>query len=112
MMCHGGSVEGATDTARYGVRVGEFDHIVEALQASPITTEFAKMAEANDFSRLDKSAAKRHVCRQLCTLPFLETIQNAVPRLTATIAAYREAKSGFVTRNCRRDREKKACEDL
>ena len=40
--------------------MGEFDHIAAALKASPITAAFMEMAESNDFSRLDKSQAKRH----------------------------------------------------
>lgn len=40
--------------------MGEFDDIAAALQASPVTAAFAKMAESGDFSRLDKNAAKRH----------------------------------------------------
>lgn len=40
--------------------MGEFDHIVAALEASPVTQAFAEMTASNDFSGLDKSAAKRH----------------------------------------------------
>jgi hypothetical protein len=40
--------------------MGEFDHIVAALQASPVTAAFMGMVESNDFSRLDKNTAKRH----------------------------------------------------
>ena len=40
--------------------MGEFDHIVAAMQASPVTSAFMEMVELNDFSRLDKSTAKRH----------------------------------------------------
>lgn len=40
--------------------MGEFDHIVAALEASPITRSFAEMTAANDFSSLDKNTAKRH----------------------------------------------------
>jgi Protein of unknown function (DUF4238) len=40
--------------------MGEFDHIAAAMEASPITAAFKEMGESNDFSRLDKNAAKRH----------------------------------------------------
>jgi hypothetical protein len=40
--------------------MGGFDHIAAALQASPVTAAFMEMVESNDFSRLDKSTAKRH----------------------------------------------------
>jgi Protein of unknown function (DUF4238) len=40
--------------------VGDFDHIVAALEASPITAELKAMVASEDFSRLDKNAAKRH----------------------------------------------------
>lgn len=40
--------------------MGEFDHIVAALQASPVVAAFQEMAVSNDFSRLDRNAAKRH----------------------------------------------------
>jgi hypothetical protein len=40
--------------------MGEFDDIVAALQASPLTAAFVEMVASNDFSRLDKSKAKRH----------------------------------------------------
>jgi hypothetical protein len=40
--------------------MGDFDHIVAAIQASPITTAFASMVETNDFSRLEGAEAKRH----------------------------------------------------
>jgi len=40
--------------------MGEFDHIVAALEASPVTQAFREMAASNDFSSLDKNAAKRH----------------------------------------------------
>ena len=40
--------------------MGQFDHIVSALQASPVTQAFREMVESNDFSQLDKSDAKRH----------------------------------------------------
>jgi hypothetical protein len=39
--------------------VGEFDHIVAALQASPVWAAFKEMTEANDFSRLESSAKRR-----------------------------------------------------
>ncbi len=40
--------------------MGDFDHIVAALRASPLVTAFQEMAVSRDFSRLDKAAAKRH----------------------------------------------------
>jgi len=40
--------------------MGEFDHIVAALDASPVTAAFREMVESNDFSSLDKNTAKRH----------------------------------------------------
>jgi Protein of unknown function (DUF4238) len=40
--------------------VTTFQHIAEALEASPVMAAFRKMVESNDFSRLDNSAAKRH----------------------------------------------------
>src|SRR4051794_35141695 len=50
----------APDISGYRGRVGEFDHIVAALQSSPVTAAFVEMAASNDFSRLEKSDAKRH----------------------------------------------------
>jgi hypothetical protein len=40
--------------------MGQFDHISSAMFASPLMAVFMEMAESNDFSRLDKSNAKRH----------------------------------------------------
>jgi Protein of unknown function (DUF4238) len=40
--------------------MGEFDHISSAMFASPLMAVFMEMAESNDFSRLDKTNAKRH----------------------------------------------------
>src|SRR2546429_7538150 len=40
--------------------MGQFDHIVGALEASPVTVAIREMVESNDFSRLDKNTAKRH----------------------------------------------------
>ena len=40
--------------------MGQFDHIAEAIFASPSVAVFMEMAESNDFGHLDKSAAKRH----------------------------------------------------
>jgi Protein of unknown function (DUF4238) len=40
--------------------MGQFDHIVDAMLASPLMAAFREMAESNDFSRLEKSNAKRH----------------------------------------------------
>ncbi|HZB34825.1 MAG TPA: DUF4238 domain-containing protein [Gaiellaceae bacterium] len=40
--------------------MGGFDLIAAALRASPVTAAFMEMVESNDFSRLDKSTAKRH----------------------------------------------------
>jgi len=40
--------------------MGQFDHIAKAMSASPLMAVFTEMAESNDFSRLDKSNAKRH----------------------------------------------------
>lgn len=40
--------------------MGEFDHIVLAMEASPLTAAFQEMAESGDFSRLDTNTAKRH----------------------------------------------------
>lgn len=44
----------------YRGQVGQFDHIADALLASPVTAAFMEMAETGDFSRLDKNQAKRH----------------------------------------------------
>jgi hypothetical protein len=40
--------------------MGEFDHIVAALHASPVARAFKEMGESGDFSRLDGNQAKRH----------------------------------------------------
>lgn len=40
--------------------IGEFDHIAAALWASPLVAACVEMATTNDFSRLDRNAAKRH----------------------------------------------------
>jgi hypothetical protein len=40
--------------------MGEFDHLVAAIEASPITAAFKLMVDSDDFSSLDKNAAKRH----------------------------------------------------
>ena len=50
------------DAVRRGYRLhmGEFDHIAASMQASPVTAAFMEMVASNDFSRLDKSKAKRH----------------------------------------------------
>jgi hypothetical protein len=40
--------------------VGEFDHIVAAMKASPLIREFEAMARSEDFSKLDRNTAKRH----------------------------------------------------
>ncbi len=46
--------------------MGEFDHIVAALRASPFTSACMEMAVSNDFSRLERNAAKRqHFLPQL-----------------------------------------------
>jgi hypothetical protein len=46
--------------------MGQFDHIANALRASPLTAAFMEMAETGDFSRLDKNQAKRqHFVPQL-----------------------------------------------
>ena len=50
----------AESGAGYGWYVGEFDHIAAALWASPLMTACVEMAVSNDFSRLDRNAAKRH----------------------------------------------------
>jgi hypothetical protein len=51
--------------------VGRFDHIAEAILASPLTAAFIEMAEAGDFSRLEKSEAKRqHFVPQLLLRSF------------------------------------------
>lgn len=53
--------------------MGEFDHISAALWASPFTTACMEMATANDFSRLDKNAAKRqHFVPRLLLRGFAE----------------------------------------
>lgn len=54
-MCAGGARPQAIVSA-----VGDFDHIVAALQASPVTVDLMAMAATDDFSRLEASAAKRH----------------------------------------------------
>src|SRR4051812_9706005 len=40
--------------------MGEFDHIVAALQSSPVVRAFTEMGVSGDFSRLDRNQAKRH----------------------------------------------------
>lgn len=40
--------------------MGDFDHIVAALRASPLMTALQEMAVSNDFSRLERNEAKRH----------------------------------------------------
>jgi hypothetical protein len=40
--------------------VGEFDHIVAAMEASPLMAELKLMGLTGDFSKLDRNAAKRH----------------------------------------------------
>jgi hypothetical protein len=40
--------------------VGEFDHIVAAMEASPLMAELKAMGLSGDFSKLDRNAAKRH----------------------------------------------------
>ena len=40
--------------------MGQFDHIAAALQASPVTAEFTKMAASGDFTALEANGAKRH----------------------------------------------------
>jgi hypothetical protein len=40
--------------------MGEFDHIVSAMNASPIMRELVEMGSTGDFSRLDANQAKRH----------------------------------------------------
>jgi hypothetical protein len=40
--------------------VGEFDHIVAAMEASPLMTELKAMGISGDFSKLDGNRAKRH----------------------------------------------------
>jgi hypothetical protein len=42
------------------VDMGQFDHIAQAMLASPLMGAFIEMAESNDFSRLESSTAKRH----------------------------------------------------
>jgi Protein of unknown function (DUF4238) len=44
----------------YRFTVGRFDHIVAAIEDSPVAVEFAEMAVSQDFSRLDNNSAKRH----------------------------------------------------
>jgi hypothetical protein len=41
-------------------RVGEFDHIVAAMEASPLMAELKAIGLSGDFSKLDGNAAKRH----------------------------------------------------
>ena len=57
--------------------MGEFDHIAAELWASPFTTACMEMTVANDFSRLDKNAAKR---------------QHFLPRLL--LRGFAEARNG------------------
>lgn len=40
--------------------MGEFDHIVAALQSSPVVRALTEMGVSGDFSRLDGNQAKRH----------------------------------------------------
>jgi hypothetical protein len=40
--------------------VGEFDHIVAAMEASPLMAELKAMGLSGEFSKLDRHAAKRH----------------------------------------------------
>jgi Protein of unknown function (DUF4238) len=40
--------------------MGEFDHIVAALQSSPLVRELTEIGVSGDFSRLEKNEAKRH----------------------------------------------------
>jgi hypothetical protein len=40
--------------------MGAFDHIVAAMNSSPVVRAFKEMGESGDFSRLDSSQAKRH----------------------------------------------------
>lgn len=40
--------------------MGEFDHIVAAMKASPLMAELTAMGLTGDFSKLDRNAAKRH----------------------------------------------------
>lgn len=40
--------------------MGEFDHIVAAMEASPLMAELKTMGLSGDFSKLDSNAAKRH----------------------------------------------------
>ena len=42
------------------VLMGQFDHIAMALQASPVTADFTKMATSGDFTALEANGAKRH----------------------------------------------------
>ncbi len=49
-----------SDGTGYLCWTGDFDDIVAALRASPLTAAFMEMAASNDFSRLDRSTAKRH----------------------------------------------------
>lgn len=41
-------------------RVGEFDHIAAAMEASPLMAELKAMGLSGDFSKLERNAAKRH----------------------------------------------------
>jgi hypothetical protein len=41
-------------------RVGEFDHIIAAMEASPLMADLKAMGLSGDFSKLDRNAAKRH----------------------------------------------------
>lgn len=40
--------------------MGRFDHVANAMLASPIAQDLARMVESQDYSRLDKNSAKRH----------------------------------------------------
>ncbi len=48
------------ETSRYRSVIGEFDHIVAAMNASPLMRELIDMASSGDYSRLDQSKAHRH----------------------------------------------------
>ncbi|HZQ80951.1 MAG TPA: DUF4238 domain-containing protein [Gaiellaceae bacterium] len=52
-------------TARgYLCEIGEFEHIVTALQAAPIYTALNSMAESGDYSALETQAKRHHYVPQ------------------------------------------------
>jgi hypothetical protein len=60
--------------------MGEFDHIVEALQATPIFEVFAPMAESGDYSALESEAKRHHYVPQFLLRGFSQ-IHHAKPHV-------------------------------